>query len=267
MSSRETHIHPSAEIHKEAQLDKGVSVGPLSIIGKHVSIGSNTRIEAHVNITGYTQIGQNCHFSPFTSIGTEPQDFTYNQDPTRLIIGNRNVFREFMTVNRGTVKGREETTIGNDNYFMAYSHIAHDCVIGNHVVFINGATMGGHCFVDDFAQVGGLSGLHPFCRIGKYAFIGGQTVITQDVLSFCRVAGSRPTLFYGINAIGLRRAGFSKQRIQTLKKMYKLIFYSDLNTSQAVERIKKEIEPSEDKKEILDFISSSKRGILKKRSE
>jgi len=267
MNSRETYIHPSAEVHKDAQLDKGVSVGPFSVIGKHVSIGPNTKIEGHVNITGHTQIGEECRFSPFTSIGTEPQDFTYKQNPTRVVIGNRNVFREFMTVNRGTVKGREETTIGDDNYFMAYSHIAHDCVIGNHVVFINGATLGGHCFIDNFAQVGGLSGLHPFCRVGKYAFIGGQTVITRDVLSFCRVAGSRPTHFYGINAIGLRRAGFSRQRIQTIKKIHKLIFYSGLNTSQAVDRIKKEIEPSEERKEILDSISSSKRGILKKRSE
>ncbi|MFO7981566.1 MAG: acyl-ACP--UDP-N-acetylglucosamine O-acyltransferase [Candidatus Aminicenantes bacterium] len=267
MNSRETYIHPSAEVHKDAQLDKGVSVGPFSVIGKNVSIGPNSKIEAHVTLTGHTQIGEECHFSPFTSIGTEPQDFTYKQDPTRIVIGKRNVFREFMTVNRGTVKGREETKIGDDNYFMAYSHIAHDCVIGDHVVFINGATLGGHCFIDDFAQVGGLSGLHPFCRVGKHAFIGGQTVITQDVLSFCRVAGSRPTHFYGINAIGLRRAGFSTQRIQTIKKMYKLIFYSGLNTSQAVDRIKSEIEPSEDRKEILDFISSSKRGILKKRSE
>ncbi|MFW6124356.1 MAG: acyl-ACP--UDP-N-acetylglucosamine O-acyltransferase [Acidobacteriota bacterium] len=267
MNSRETYIHPLSDVHKGAKLDKGVSIGPYSVIGKHVSIGRGTKIDAHVSITGHTQIGEDCRFSPYTSIGTEPQDFTYNQDPTRLIIGNRNVFREFMTVNRGTVKGRKETTIGDDNYFMAYSHIAHDCVIGNHVVFINGATLGGHCFIDDFAQVGGLSGLHPFCRVGKYAFIGGQTVITQDVLSYCRVAGSRPTLFYGINAIGLRRAGFSKQRIQTIKKIYKLIFHSDLNTSQAVDRIKNKIEPSEERKEILDFISSSKRGILKKSSE
>lgn len=267
MSRGEANIHPSAEVHKNAQLDKDVIVGPFSVIGKYVSIGRDTKIEAHVTITGHTKIGENCRFSPYTSIGTEPQDFTYKQDPTRVVIGNRNVFREFMTINRGTVKGRKETKIGHDNYFMAYSHIAHDCVIGNHVVFINGATLGGHCFIDDFAQVGGLSGLHPFCRVGKYAFIGGQSVITQDVLSYCRVAGSRPTLFYGINALGLRRQGFSKQRIQTIKKMYKLIFYSDLNTSQAVERIKREIEPGEDRKEILDFISSSKRGILKKRSE
>jgi len=267
MSQSETYIHPSAEVHEDAQLDKGVYIGPFSIIGKQVSIGRNSRVEHHVSIIGHTTIGRDCRFSPFTSIGTEPQDFTYKQDPTRVVIGDRNVFREFMTVNRGTLKGRKETSIGNDNYFMAYSHIAHDCEVGDHVIFINGATLGGHCFIDDYAQVGALSGLHPFCRVGKYAFIGGQTVITQDVLSFCRVAGSRPTLFYGINAIGLRRAGFSRQRIQNIKKMYKLIFNSDRNTSQAVKRIESEIEPSEERKEILDFIRSSKRGILKKSSE
>jgi UDP-N-acetylglucosamine acyltransferase len=147
---------------------------------------------------------------------------------------------------------------------MAYSHIAHDCVVGCHTIFINGATLGGHCFIDDHAQIGGLSGLHPFCRVGKYAFIGGQTVITQDILPFARVAGSRPTHFYGINAVGLRRGGFSRERIKTIKKMYQLIIHSNLNTRQAVHRIKKEIEPCEDRKEMLEFIRSSQRGILKK---
>jgi len=264
MSRNETQIHPSAEVHKEAQLDEGVFVGPFSVIGEEVSLGKGTKIEAHVTITGHTTIGKECLFSPFTSIGTEPQDFTYQQEPTRVIIGDRNIFREFMTVDRGTVKGREETRIGNDNYFMAYSHIAHDCIIGNHTLFINGATLGGHCVIDDYAQVGALSGLHPFCRVGKYAFIGGHSVITQDILPFSRVAGSRPALLLGVNAIGLRRAGFSRDRIQTIKKIYKLLFYSDLNTSQAVEKIEAEIAPCEDRQEILGFISSSQRGILKK---
>ncbi len=264
MNRSETFIHPQAEVHKKAQLDKGVYIGPFSVIEKQVSIGKGTRIQAHVCIAGSTQIGEGNFFSPYVSIGTEPQDFTYSQEPTRVIIGSKNVFREFITVNRGTLKGRQETRIGDDNYFMAYSHIAHDCVVGCHVVFINGATLGGHCFVDDYVQVGALSGLHPFCRLGKYSFIGGQSVITQDVLPFSRVAGSRPTHFYGINAIGLRRCGFSRERIQTIKKMYKLIYHSDLNTNQAVEKIKNEIEPSEDRNEILEFIKTSKRGILKK---
>ncbi len=264
MDGSETYIHPTAEIHTEAFLDEGVFIGPYSVIGKHVSIGKGTKIDAHVYVTGHTLIGQHCHFFPYTSIGTEPQDLTYKQEPTRVVIGNRNVFRGFMTVDKGTQKGGGETKIGDDNYFMAYSHIAHDCVVGNHVVFINGATLGGHCFIDDYAQIGGLSGLHQFCRVGKYAFIGGYSVITQDVLPFSRVAGSRPVLFYGINAVGLRREKFSRERIRVIKKMYHLLFHSDLNTSQAVEKIKAEISPSDDRKEIIDFISSSKRGILKK---
>jgi len=264
MDGSETYIHPTAEIHTEAFLDEGVFIGPYSVIGKHVSIGKGTKIDAHVYMTGHTLIGQHCHFFPYTSVGTEPQDLTYKQEPTRVIIGDRNVFRGFMTIDKGTVKGGGETKIGDDNYFMAYSHIAHDCVVGNHVIFINGATLGGHCFIDDYAQVGAFSGLHQFCRIGKNAFIGGYSVITQDVLPFSRVAGSRPVLFYGINAVGLRREGFSRERIQAIKKMYHFLFHSDLNTSQAVEKIKEEISPSDDRKEIIDFISSSKRGILKK---
>ncbi|HHF51444.1 MAG TPA: acyl-ACP--UDP-N-acetylglucosamine O-acyltransferase, partial [Candidatus Aminicenantes bacterium] len=167
MDGSETYIHPSADVHKEAFLDESVYIGPYSVIGKHVSIGKGTKLDAHVYVTGHTQIGQHCHFSPYTSVGTEPQDLTYEQEPTRVVIGDRNVFREFMTVDKGTVKGGGETKIGNDNYFMAYSHIAHDCVVGNHVIFINGATLGGHCFIDDYAQVGAFSGLHQFCRVGK----------------------------------------------------------------------------------------------------
>ncbi|MBD3413461.1 MAG: acyl-ACP--UDP-N-acetylglucosamine O-acyltransferase [Candidatus Aminicenantes bacterium] len=264
MSSRDVFIHPTAQVHQNAQLDKDVFIGPYSIISEAVSIEKGTRLQAHVCVTGYTKIGKNCLFSHYVSVGTEPQDFTYKQEPCRVIIGDRNVFREFITVNRGTKKGGQETRVGDDNYFMAYSHIAHDCVVGSHTIFINGATLGGHCFVDDYAQIGGLSGLHPFCRVGKYSFIGGQTVVTQDILPFTRVAGSRPTHFYGINAVGLRRGGFSRERIKIIKQMYALIIQSNLNTRQAVDRIKKEIEPCEDRKEMLDFISSSKRGILKK---
>lgn len=267
MNKGETYIHSYAEVHKDARLDKGVFIGPFSVIGEHVCIGKNTRLEANVYITSHTRIGEDCLFSPYASIGTEPQDISYEQESTRVLIGDRNIFKEFITVNRGTVKGREETRIGDDNYFMAYSHIAHDCIVGNNVIFINGATLGGHCFIDDHAQVGAFSGLHQFCKVGKFAFIGGYSVITQDVLPFCRVAGSRPPLFYGINAIGLRREGFSKERIRIIKKMFKWLYYSGLNTSQAVEKIDAEIAPSQDREEVLEFIRSSKRGILKKSSE
>lgn len=267
MSDGEISVHSTASVHPQAQLDSSVKIGPYVVIGEDVTIHENTVIDAHVCIAGKTEVGVGCRFSPFSSIGGEPQDLSYKGEGTTVKIGNNNIFREFITVHRGTVSGRGETIIGDDNYFMAYSHVAHDCVVGDKTVFLHGATIGGHVDVDDFSTVGALSGIHQFCRIGKYAFIGGNTVITQDVLPFCRVAGARPTLLYGLNAIGLRRLGFSRERIKSLKDMFKIVFYSDINTAQAVERIEKEFPPSEDRDEILRFIRESKRGIVKKPSE
>lgn len=264
MGKNEISVHPTSIVHPNAQLDSGVFIGPYSYIGEKVTIHKNTRIDASVYIDGMTEIGESCHFSPFSSVGTEPQDITYNQEDTCVKIGNRNIFREFVTVHRGTPKGGGKTVIGNDNYFMAYSHIAHDCIVGNETQFIHGATVGGHVSVADFATVGAYSGIHQFCRIGKYAFIGGYSVIVQDVFPFCRVAGSRPPLLYGLNAIGLRRRGFSRERINTVKSMFKIFFYSDLNTTQAVEKIKKDFPPGEDRDEIIRFVQASKRGIVKK---
>ncbi|MEB3323684.1 MAG: hypothetical protein VKI81_12750, partial [Synechococcaceae cyanobacterium] len=175
-------------------------------------------------------------------------------------------FREFMTVNRGTPKDVGITRIGDDNYFMAYSHIAHDCQVGSQVVFMNGVTLAGHCLVDDYVQISAFTGVHQFCRIGRYAYIGGYSVITQDVLPFCKVAGGRPPLIYGANALGLRRLGFSRERIGAIKGMVRLVFFSDLNTTQAVERIDREYPPGEDRDAILSFIRSSRRGLIKKPS-
>jgi UDP-N-acetylglucosamine acyltransferase len=267
MKRDEVFIHPSASVHSQAKLDVGVSVGPFSSISEDVFIGKNTKIEANVFITGKTEIGADCHFFSFSSIGTEPQDVTYLGEKTCVKIGDRNIFREFMMINRGTVKGGEKTLIGNDNYFMAYSHIAHDCSVGNETIFLHGATLAGHVTVDDYATVGAFSGIHQFCKVGKYAFIGGYSVITQDILPFCRVVGSRPALVYGVNIIGLRRKEFSNKRIKALKDMFKIIFYSDFNTTQAIEEIEKKFQPSEDKDEILEFIQSSQRGFIKKTAE
>ncbi|MCK4264592.1 MAG: acyl-ACP--UDP-N-acetylglucosamine O-acyltransferase [Candidatus Aminicenantes bacterium] len=267
MGENDISLHPTSTIHPKAQIDSGVWVGPYCFIGEKVSIHKNTRIDANVYIDGLTEIGEDCHFSPFSSIGTEPQDVTYKGEETLVKIGDRNIFREFVTVHRGTVKGREKTIIGNDNYFMVYSHIAHDCYVGNETIFTHGATLGGHVTIEDYTTVGALSGVHQFCRVGKYAFIGGFSVITQDVLPYCRVAGSRPPVLYGLNAIGLRRRGFSRERIRILKRMFKIIFYSDLNTSQAVERIREEFSPGEERDEIINFIQDSRRGIIKKTSE
>lgn len=267
MSERTLSIHPKAIVHPNAHLDSGVQIGPYSVIGENVSIKKDTVLEAHVCIVGKTEVGTNCRFSPFSSIGTEPQDVTYEGEETSVRIGNNNIFREFITIHRGTAKGRRETVIGNNNYFMAHSHVAHDCIVGNEIIFLHGATPGGHVIIEDFSTIGAWSGVHQFCRIGKYAYIGGYSVITQDVLPYSRVAGGRPPLFYGLNAIGLRRKGFSRERLKTLKDMFKIIFYSDLNTTQAVDRIENEFPASEDRDEIIFFIRDSKRGIIKRAPE
>jgi UDP-N-acetylglucosamine acyltransferase len=267
MRENDIFVHSTATVHPKAQLDAGVWIGPYSFIGEKVSIHKNTRIDANVFIDGQTEIGENCHFSPYSSIGTEPQDITYKGEDTLVKIGDRNTFREFMTINRGTVKGGGQTVVGNNNYFMAYSHIGHDCFVGNETIFINAATLGGHVTVQDFTTVGAFSGIHQFCRVGKHAFIGGFTVITQDVLPFSRVAGSRPTLLFGLNVLGLRRRGFSKERIKVIKEIFKIFFYSDLNTAQAIDKIKEKFPPGEDRDEIIKFIQSSQRGIVKKKAE
>jgi UDP-N-acetylglucosamine acyltransferase len=264
MRKDETHVHPSAIVSSKACLDLGVWVGPRSIIGENVTIGKNTRIDAQVYIDDHTEIGAECRFWPFVSVGTEPQDLTYDAQDTAVKIGDKNIFREFITINRGTAKGGGITVIGSDNYFMAYSHVAHDCDVGSGTVFMHGATLGGHVSVGDFATVGAMGGVHQFCRIGKFAFIGGKSTLTQDVLPFCRVAGERPTQLYGLNTIGLRRKGFSRDRIKALKEMFKIIFYSDLNTSHALSRIEEEFPSSEDRNDIISFIRSSKRGFVKK---
>jgi UDP-N-acetylglucosamine acyltransferase len=264
MRKDETYVHPSALVSSKAKLDLGVWVGPSSIIGENVTIGKNTRIDAKVYIDGHTEIGEDCRFWPFVSVGTEPQDLTYDAQDTAVKIGDKNIFREFITINRGTAKGGGATVIGSDNYLMAYSHVAHDCVVGSGTIFMHGATLGGHVSVGDFATVCAMGGIHQFCRIGKFAFIGGKSTITQDVLPFCRVAGERPTQFYGLNTIGLRRKGFSRDRIKALKGMFKIIFYSDLNTSHALSRIEEEFPLSEDRDDIIAFIRSSKRGFVKK---
>lgn len=267
MGRRETFIHSTAIVDHKARLDTEVHVGPYTIINKGVSVGKNTRIDGHVYLDDLTEIGENCHLFPYSVVGTEPQDLSYKKEETQVVIGDRNILREFMTIHRGTVKGSGRTQIGNDNYFMAYSHIAHDCQVGSNTIFVHGATLAGHCTVGDFAQVGAYTGVHQFCKIGRYAFIGGYSVITQDVLPFCKVAGARPPHLFGPNAIGLRRLGFSRERIKAIKEMFKIIFYSDLNTNQAVERIQAEFPAGEDRDEILNFIQSSQRGFVKKTAE
>jgi UDP-N-acetylglucosamine acyltransferase len=264
MSGSDVVVHPSAVVHPGARLAPGVEVGPFCLIGEHVVIGPNTRFEAQVTVGGWTTIGADNRFSPGSCLGTEPQDTGYTGEPTRVVIGDRNVFREFITIHRATVKEERLTQIGDDNYFMAYSHVAHDCRVGNRTVFLHGATLGGHVPVGDSATVGAWSAVHQFCRLGRYSYMGGGSMIVQDVVPFSRVAGQRPAQILGLNLVGLRRNGFSRERIAALKEMFRILFYSNLNTSVALARIEAEIPAGEDRDELLNFIRASKRGIVKK---
>ncbi|MBN1223650.1 MAG: acyl-ACP--UDP-N-acetylglucosamine O-acyltransferase [Candidatus Aminicenantes bacterium] len=267
MRKDETFIHPSAIVHPHAHLNSGVYVGPFSIIGEGVTVGKDTRFDAHAYVEGPAEIGSNCHFFPYSMIGTQPQDVGYKEEKTSLTIGDRNIFREFVTLHRGTEKGGGKTLVGNDNYFMAYVHVAHDCRVGNDTVFCNAASLAGHVVIGDCTYIGPFSGIHQFCSVGIHAFIGGYSVCTQDVLPYCRVAGDRPTLLYGMNSVGLRRRGFSKERIKEVKGMLKILLYSDLNTSQALSELKKKYPPGKDRDELISFIASSKRGFVKKAME
>jgi UDP-N-acetylglucosamine acyltransferase len=267
MVPSETVVHPTAEVRPGARLEAGVFVGPGCLLGPEVTIRRGTRLEAQDVVMGRTTIGADCRLSPFVVVGTEPQDVGYEEEATQVVIGDRNVIREFVTIHRGTVKGGGRTTIGDDNYFMNFSHVGHDCRVGSGCVFINNATLGGHVTVDDFVTLSGFTGVHQFCRIGRFAFLGGDTIVTQDVVPFSRVVGSRPALVYGLNVVGLKRRGLSAERRNALKGMFKLLFYSGLSTPQALERIRSEFPPGEDRDLLLDFIASSKRGILKKTAD
>ena len=257
-------VHPAAVVHPKAELEPGVWIGPGCVIGEHVRIGRGTRLEAQVVVEGWTTIGEENYFSPFSAIGGPPQDIGYKNEETRVVIGDRNQFREYITVHRATTKEERVTTIGDDGYFMAYAHVAHDCRIGNRVILTNGATLGGHVHVGDRANISGFVGVHQFCHIGRFAFVGGFSVLTQDVLPFAKVVGQRPPRVFGMNVVGLRRNGFDKERIAAIKKIYELLFYSGLNTSQAVDAIRTQCPEGADREEILAFIAGSKRGLVKK---
>jgi UDP-N-acetylglucosamine acyltransferase len=267
MSSPDVVIHPSAIVDPKAELDSGVRIGPYCVVGPDVRLGKSTVLESHVSIIGTSEVGVGCRFAPFVSIGTEPQDLGYKGDPTGVRIGDGNIFKEFITVNRGTVKGGGITRIGDRNFFMAYTHVGHDCQLGSEIVFTNNTTLAGHVVVQDYAMLSGFTGVHQFCRIGRFAFTGGFTVVTQDVPPFCKVAGMRPVHIFGLNAVGLRRRGFSPERVRALKAMIKLLFFSDLNSTQALERIEASFPPGEDRDELVGFVRSSRRGIIKKASE
>jgi UDP-N-acetylglucosamine acyltransferase len=256
-------IHPTAIVDPKSKIHSSCRVGPYCVIGAEVELGEGCVLDSHVVMDGATKIGAGNRFFPFTSIGLAPQDITYAGEPTRLEMGARNVVREFVTINRGTVKGGGCTRVGDDNLIMAYTHIAHDCQIGSHVIMANAATLGGHVTVEDWATVGALCPVHHFVRIGTHAFIGGGTTITRDVLPFSKTSAERGTRAYGLNAVGLERRGFAKERIKKIHHAYKVLLASKLNTSQAIEKLRAEADAGEDVEMLIGFIESSERGVIK----
>jgi UDP-N-acetylglucosamine acyltransferase len=259
-------IDPSARVHPRARIGAGTAIGPFAVIGPDVRIGERCQIGASVVIDGSTEIGDETQIYPMASIGLAPQDLKYRGERTRLVIGRRNIFREFVTINRGTQGGGGETTIGDDNLFMAYVHVAHDCHIGSDTIFGPHATLGGHVEVEDFANVSAGSAVHQFCRVGRYGFIGGYSVVTKDALPFARTIGSRPARIFGVNTIGLSRRGIPAETISQLKQAYRYLIQSKLNTSRAVVRIEQDPAlAAPEVRYLVDFIRSSRRGVILRR--
>ena len=256
-------VHPSAVVDPSAQVDPSAEIGPFCVIGPEVTIGARTRLIAHVTVEGPISIGEDNVFHPYSTIGVAPQDLKYHGEKSETRIGDRNQFREFVTVHRGTEGGGMRTSIASDNLVQAYAHVAHDCRVGSHCILAHGATLGGHVTVEDHAVVGAWSGVHQFCRIGAHCYVGGYSVITQDVLPFATVVTPREARTYSVNKTGLERRGFSPEEVQSLHKATRILTKSGLNTEQAVERIEREVESNPHIKRLLEFIRSSERGFVK----
>ena len=263
-SARGPIVHETAVVHPNAKIGKGTIIGPFVAIGEHVVIGERNKIGASTVIDGWTTIGDENEIFPFASIGLQPQDLKYNGEPTRLTVGHRNCIREFVTLHRGTAGGGGLTTIGDSNLFMAYAHVAHDCHVGSSTIFGNAATLGGHVEVEDFVTISAYSGVHQFCRIGKFAFIGGYTVVTRDALPYAKTVGNRARI-YGLNSIGLERRGFSRDLLSKLRTAYRHLIRH--NTSRAIELI--ETDPALAAPEVqylVEFIrTAAKRGVILRR--
>jgi UDP-N-acetylglucosamine acyltransferase len=266
VSEADVQVDPSAHVAPGARLGAGTIVGPNAVIGPNVVLGKRCRVGASTVIDGCTTVGDETEFYPFASIGLPPQDLKYKGEPTTLEIGGRNIFREFVTIHRGTAGGGGRTTIGDGNLFMGYVHVAHDCHVGSHTIFGPHATLGGHVSVEDYVNISAGSAVHQFCRVGRFAFIGGYSVVTKDALPFARTVGSRPARTFGTNWIGLMRRGFSDQTVRKLKRAYRYLLQSKLNTSQALSQI--EQDPSlacEEVSYLVQFIRSSSRGVILRR--
>ncbi|MDE3164209.1 MAG: acyl-ACP--UDP-N-acetylglucosamine O-acyltransferase [Acidobacteriota bacterium] len=256
-------IHPTAIIDPSSKIADSAEIGPYSVIGPEVEIGPRTRLMAHVYLEGPTSIGEDNIFFPYSSIGVASQDLKYQGERAETRIGHRNRIREFVTIHRGTRGGGLVTSIGSDNLLMAYTHIAHDCSVGDHVILVNGVTLAGHVAIGDWAELSAFVGVHQFCRVGRHAFIGPHTVITQDILPYSMTVGEREVKVFGANRIGLERRGFSREAIEALQTTFRLLTRAGLNTTQAIERIRAEVPAGAEVDEILEFIRASSRGVVK----
>ncbi|MGZ4778399.1 MAG: acyl-ACP--UDP-N-acetylglucosamine O-acyltransferase [Thermoanaerobaculia bacterium] len=256
-------IDSTAVVSGEARVDDDVVIGPYVVIGPGVTIALGSTIGPFTRIDGPVTIGERNVFVGHASAGTPPQDLKFRGEKTELVIGNDNTFREFVTLNRGTAGGGGITTIGSNNFFMAYSHVAHDCHVGSGTIFANNATLAGHVEVGDNAQVGAFTAIHQFCRVGDHGFIGGGTIATQDVLPFVKTVGSRPAKTYGINTIGLERKGFPKETIEALQRAYRILIRSKLSLADALQKIEADFGPYPEVRYLVEFIRGSKRGFIR----
>lgn len=255
-------IHSTALVSESASIADDVSIGAYSIIGDDVVVGAGTRIDSHVVINGPTVIGQDNHIYQFTSVGDDPQDKKYADEPTTLTIGNRNTIREFCTISRGTVQGDGETTMRDDNWIMAYVHIAHDCHIGSNTIFANNATLAGHVHIGDWVILAGFSGAHQFCRVGAHAFLGMYSGVSRDVLPYTMVFGT-PGVPRGINSEGLKRRDFSTEQIRNIKEAYRIVYRRGLKVDEAIVQLEQRLADQPELAILLDSLRSTERGIIR----
>ncbi len=256
-------VHPTAIVDPAARIAETAGIGPFCVIGAEVEIGARTRLMAHVYVEGPTTIGEDNVFFPYSTVGVASQDLKYRGERAETRIGNRNKIREFVTIHRGTEGGGLVTSIADDNLLMAYVHVAHDAQIGSHTVLANAATIGGHALIGDWAVIGALSGIHQFCRVGRHAMVGAYSAITQDVMPFSMTVSEREVKTFGANRTGLERRGFSEDARDGLHKAFRILTRAGLNTSQAIERIRAEVPASAEVDELIAFIQSSERGVIK----
>jgi UDP-N-acetylglucosamine acyltransferase len=257
-----TKIHETALVDRRAELDSGVEIGPYSIVGAQVKIGKGSRVKAHAVIEGKTTLGEGNLIFQFASVGSVPQDLKYKGEPSELVIGHHNTIREFVSINPGTLGGGMVTRIGDYNLLMMYCHIAHDCILGNHNVIANAATLGGHVVIEDYVIVGGLVGVHQFTKVGRGAILGAGSMVSKDVPPFCNATGDRARL-HGLNLEGLKRRGMDREKVERLRKAYRIMFKSRLKTKDAIRRIRQELAGSVEAEQLVAFIENSRRGICR----